>query len=308
MNATVAHAAVVLPAATFAETSGTFINNEGRAQRFFQVFDPPGTIEAPWRWLGELMAATGKSPTNPWPNLDAVLTAMAAELPAFSEITDIAPPASFRMGGRKIARQPSRYSGRTAITAHRDVHEPKPPDDRDAPLAFSMEGSPSPAPAPLIARFWAPQWNSIQALNKFQIETGGPLHGGDPGRRLVASDTNAAPVYSTAVPAAFAARNGEWLVLPAWHIYGSEELSVLAPGVAERAPKPYLALSRNDVEHLGLSEGQSAALTLGNQARALPVQVHPALPDGVALLPAGLPGFPTLNLPAWARITVEGAP
>ena len=38
---TTEHAEVVLPAATFAESSGTFVNNEGRAQRFYEVV-PPG--------------------------------------------------------------------------------------------------------------------------------------------------------------------------------------------------------------------------------------------------------------------------
>ncbi|NHX34103.1 molybdopterin-dependent oxidoreductase, partial [Escherichia coli] len=33
-------ATLVLPAASFAEADGTLINQEGRAQRFFQVFDP----------------------------------------------------------------------------------------------------------------------------------------------------------------------------------------------------------------------------------------------------------------------------
>ena len=37
-HATSAKADVVLPAATFAEADGTLVNNEGRAQRFFQVF------------------------------------------------------------------------------------------------------------------------------------------------------------------------------------------------------------------------------------------------------------------------------
>jgi NADH-quinone oxidoreductase subunit G len=31
---------LVLPAASFAESDGTLVNQEGRAQRFFQVFDP----------------------------------------------------------------------------------------------------------------------------------------------------------------------------------------------------------------------------------------------------------------------------
>ena len=42
---------VVLPAATFAESGGTLVNNEGRAQRFFQVFIPTDTSRPSWRWL-----------------------------------------------------------------------------------------------------------------------------------------------------------------------------------------------------------------------------------------------------------------
>ncbi|WP_286803847.1 molybdopterin-dependent oxidoreductase, partial [Marinobacter sp. UBA2498] len=46
----------ILPAASFAEGSGTLVNLEGRAQRFFRVFEPaylrPETrIHESWRWL-----------------------------------------------------------------------------------------------------------------------------------------------------------------------------------------------------------------------------------------------------------------
>ena len=85
----------------------------------------------------------------------------------------------------KIAREPNRYSGRTAMLANISVHEPKPPDDPDSALAFSMESGPESAPPSLIPFFWAPGWNSIQAINKFQSEVGGPLRGGDPGIRLI---------------------------------------------------------------------------------------------------------------------------
>ena len=33
-----------------------------------------------------------------------------------------------------------------------------------------------------MSRLWAPGWNSVQAITKFQEEIGGPLRGGDPGR------------------------------------------------------------------------------------------------------------------------------
>jgi len=43
-NKTTEKAHFVLPAATFAESDGTFVNNEGRAQRFFKVFSRQGTF------------------------------------------------------------------------------------------------------------------------------------------------------------------------------------------------------------------------------------------------------------------------
>ena len=308
VHATTQRASLVLPAATFAESSGTLINAEGRAQRSFQVFVPAGDIEASWRWLGELMVAAGKSPSNPWPNLDATVAALVTALPEFQAIVEAAPPANFRLTGQKIPRQSSRYSGRTAITANLDVHEPKPPDDPDGPLAFSMEGASGEPPGSLTPRFWAPQWNSCQALNKFQIEVGGALHGGDPGRRLIEPAESASALVPTPVPPAFARRAGEWLVLPAWHIFGSDELSAHSPGVTERSPTPYLALNANDATGLGVRAGQRVTVTLNGRTHSLPVIVRPALPDGVALIPAGLAVLPGLALPAWAAVVAEGGP
>ncbi|MGP4846958.1 molybdopterin-dependent oxidoreductase, partial [Marinobacter sp. 1Y8] len=47
---------IVLPAASFAEADGTLISAEGRAQRFFQVYDneyyhPMSSIKEGWRWI-----------------------------------------------------------------------------------------------------------------------------------------------------------------------------------------------------------------------------------------------------------------
>ncbi|MGH8551816.1 MAG: NADH-quinone oxidoreductase subunit NuoG, partial [Methylococcales bacterium] len=42
---------LILPASTFAETEGTYINNEGRAQRFFAVMLPSGEMRDSWQWL-----------------------------------------------------------------------------------------------------------------------------------------------------------------------------------------------------------------------------------------------------------------
>src|SRR6185437_51302 len=74
-----------------------------------------------------------------------------------------APAAGFRVAGQKIPREPQRYSGRTAMTANLAVSEPKPPEDGNSPLSFTMEGYAPPPPETLTPFAWSPGWNSPQA-------------------------------------------------------------------------------------------------------------------------------------------------
>jgi NADH-quinone oxidoreductase subunit G len=295
-NATTARAEVVLPAATFAEADGTLVNNEGRAQRFYQVFVPEGDIQPSWRWLQDMMVATGRRASKAWTTEDDIVAELAERVPVFKPITEIAPPAGFRVAGLKVPRQSHRYSGRTAMLANVDVSEPKPPDDPDAPLAFSMEGYEGEPPAALIPRFWAPGWNSIQSLNKFQEEIAGPLRGGDPGCRLLEPTQAEKIAYFEEIPSAFRRREDEWLVLPLYHIFGSEELSVLTPGVAEQAPQPYLALNPEDAAALGADSGREVKLSADSVEYRLPVRLVATLPLGTAGVPVGLPSFEGMAL------------
>lgn len=203
----------------------------------------------------------------------------------------------------KVAREAARYSGRTAMDADKGVHEPKPPADPDAPLTFSMEGYQGIPPSALIPRFRAPGWNSPQAVNKFQQETGGPLRGGDPGVRLFGSPgENGGNPYFTDIPAPFVPKDGLFLVVPFYHVFGSDELSVLTTEVRELSPRPYLALSQKDMGRLRLSDGEAAVLTAGESSFKLPVKTHSGLPAGVAAVPYGVPEAPVLAFPAWANI------
>jgi NADH-quinone oxidoreductase subunit G len=241
---------------------------------------PEGDIQESWRWLSEALPVTGRS--VPWQSLDEVTKACAATFPALEGIIRAAPSADFRVAGMRISREPHRYSGRTAMSAHYNVHEPRPPQDPDSPLAFSMEGYQGrKLPGALIPYAWAPAWNSGHAVNKFQHEIGGPLHGGDPGMRLIEPGREK-KVYYVGIPPAFHGREEEWLIIPLWHIFGSEELIALAPAVAERVPAPYLALSPNDVARLGIAAGESVELRLAGNSYRLPVSLRPALPRGVA--------------------------
>ena len=188
------------------------------------------------------------------------------------------------------------------MRANISVHEPKPPEDPDSALAFSMEGYEGQAPASLNPRFWDPGWNSIQALNKFQSEVGGPVRGGDPGRRLIEPPQGQAAPYFPEVPGPFAPADEKWLVVPLHHIFGSEELSVHTPAIAQRAPEPYLAMNSQDAQSLEAAEGGVIELAFGKTVHRLPVFPVASLPRGLAGIPVGLPGLESMNLPAWGTL------
>ena len=287
VNAMTEIAELVLPCGTFAESDGTFINSEGRAQRFFQAFVPQGDIRESWRWLGQ----------DSWHSLDDVLAAMGTALPHLAPARDAAPSSKFRMAGAKIPRSPHRASGRTAILANVNVSEPKPPDDPDSPLAFSMEGAPIHPPGSLIPFVWSPGWNSIQATNTYQKEIGGPLRGGDPGVRMFEAASSNGLSYFEAIPSSFEPRNGEWLLMPMYSIFGSDELSLVAPGINELATVPHVAVKAPD-----FTEGEKVEVRCAGATFHLPVHIRPDLPLGVACLPAGVSPMVGLDLPVWGTI------
>ena len=282
LHETAKKAHLVLPAATFAETEGTLVSSEGRAQRFFSVFPPTGDCQDSWRWLRD----AGK---KPWRNLDELIAECANTLPVFAPIPQAAPGSGFRIAGQRIPRQPHRYSGRTAMLANVRIHEPKQPVDPDSALAFSMEGAESDRPAPLNPFVWAPGWNSNQSVNKFQDEVGASLRGGDPGLRLIEAKPGETPQWFG--PPSLPARNGLRLV-PLPQIFGSEELSMLSPPMAELAPKSCLALHPDDAAKRGLKPGDQVSIKLSGENCFLPVMILPGLARGVAGIPSGLPELP----------------
>lgn len=306
---TTAKATLVLPAGAFTESDGILVNNEGRAQRFFQVYAPKGDIQESWRWIGDTLRTASAGENPGWDHLDTIANDLVADLPAFAPIVGAVPGWDYRIEGLRVARQPHRYSGRTAMNAHLNIHEQKPPDDPDSPMSFSMEGLYGPkVPSALLARFWSPGWNSGQSLNKFQDEIGGPLRGGDPGLRLIEPVADAAPRYYEQVPAVPADRSasGEVYLTPRHHIFGSEPLSSLSPAVAQRIPKAYVGLSRSDAEKLGVQAGGRVRVNFdGNgDAHEVALVISDALPAGVASLPVGLPDLPGVTAASkWGKVT-----
>ncbi len=293
---------LVLPAATFAESTGTLINSEPRAQRFYQVFVPGGEIRESWRWFNEVMEMLAGGKDRKWETVDDVTSDLSRTFPMLSPALGAAPPAEFRVLGMKIPRQPDRYSGRTAMRADQTVFEPRPPDDPDSPLAFSMEGFDGQAPPPLVDRVWAPGWNSAQALERLQEEVGGALRGGDPGRRLFEPPTVDKPSHFLDVPPAYSPERDQSLVVPIHHIFGSEELSMKAPSVRGCAPEPYLGLCGEMARRLEIRDGGIVTLVSDAGVRLLKARLMASLPDEVVVIPAGLSGLEGLGGPFYARL------
>ncbi|MCU7647454.1 NADH-quinone oxidoreductase subunit NuoG [Pseudomonas piscis] len=305
-TATVERAHLVLSAASFAEGDGTLVSQEGRAQRFFQVFDPTYLdasimVHEGWRWLHALRSTLLNKPVD-WTQLDQVTAACAASNTQLASIVDAAPSAAFRIKGMKLAREPLRYSGRTAMRANQSVHEPRTPQDPDTAFAYSMEGySGSAEPRSQVPFAWSPGWNSPQAWNKFQDEVGGHLRAGDPGTRLIESQGDRLSWFASA-PKAFSPAQGTWQAVPFYHLFGSEENSSKAAPVQERIPAAYVALAKSEADRLGVNDGAMLAINLAGQTLRLPLRINEELGAGLVALPVGLAGIP----PAFAGFSVDG--
>lgn len=289
------NAHLVLSAASFAESDGTVINNEGRAQRFFQVYDPAyydskTVMLESWRWLHSLHS-TLLSREVDWTQLDHVIDAVVAKIPELAGIKDAAPDATFRIRGQKLAREPHRYSGRTAMRANISVHEPRQPQDIDTMFTFSMEGNNQPtAHRSQVPFAWAPGWNSPQAWNKFQDEVGGKLRFGDPGVRLFETSENGLD-YFTSVPARFQPQDGKWRIAPYYHLFGSDELSQRALVFQCRMPQPYIKLNPADAAKLGVNAGTRVSFSYDGNTVTLPVEIAEGLTAGQVGLPMGMSGI-----------------
>ncbi|MCL5735007.1 MAG: NADH-quinone oxidoreductase subunit NuoG [Actinobacteria bacterium] len=335
VHATARASEMRLPAATYVESTGTLVSNEGRAQRYYRAMAPQGEARASWEWLRDVSeAAGGWNAQDPEGSagrrhrvagqseseqdgrvadpsgaerdqafIDLLAAEMSKDIPFFAPLPEVAPPASSRVKGMRIPRESPRFSGRTAIYADKTVFEPKPPVDSESPLADSMEGFEGEAPAPLIPRYWSPGWNSPQAVIRFQTRAGGSLRGGNIGIRLIEPARVGKVSHFLEVPPAFAVRPEGVLVVPSHHIFGSEELSVLSPGVAGCAPEPYLGVGLDTVNSLVVGEGDPVLLKAEDFELILPVKIMPSLPDGVVALPVGLPGLNGMFPPLSAQVT-----
>ena len=329
VTATSSLATHTFPAATIPESNGTLINSEGRIQRFYQVLRAAEEVVPSWSTVGNIIAAIGQEKYDTWQHFEEVTAAMETAHPLFSGVTKVAPPAGFRLNHQSIPRMSQRFSGRNAAIEPAARNKPRSgkhlcqdgelpvaqqtSDDPETPFAFSMEGFTGRRPPELLGQVWAPGWNSNEAINQFQIEVGGPLHGGDPGLRVFDSNSGGAnenqfindAISSPPVPAS-GEKNDAVLVCAAVEIFGSESMSRRSPALAELAPDIYLRLHSKDAGRLSLVDGCAYRLRLIGEifetSLNVVIDIDNALPDNVAVIPAGYAETRWWQQPRWMRL------
>ncbi|WP_181950849.1 NADH-quinone oxidoreductase subunit NuoG [Blochmannia endosymbiont of Camponotus nipponensis] len=291
---------LILSVSNFAESDGTVVNYEGRAQRFFRLYKPQNydkntVVLESWRWLYLIHDVYTNYIRKKSLHIDQIVDDIIYYFPKLMGIKRASPNASFRIHGQKLARAPHRYSGRTAMYANVDVHEPYVSKDDNTMFSFSMEGSHNAQSLhKQVAFAWAPGWNSPQAWNKFQDKVGGHLCSGDPGVRLLYANNVATLNWFDTIPKVFKVIKNvnRWLIVPYWHLFGSEETSQRSKCIQDCMLNPYAMINQLDALRLKIQKNMLLQFTCADQILCLPMKLSVNLPTGHIGLPLGFPDIP----------------
>jgi NADH-quinone oxidoreductase subunit G len=302
LNQTSLQADILLPAATFAESEGTLVNNEGRAQRYYKALINRDQVKESWRWISEFIKIKDKNQSVLWNRFDDIASSLVNELPVFSKMKEYMPDADFRMLNAKIPRQTMRYSGRTAMYAQLSVSEPGVSQDADSPFAFSMEGRQEYPPSSLVPFYWTPGWNSVQAMYNYLDEPNGSMKGGDPGIRLIEPVDSHSNFYFNLNTETVEYQKDEWFIIPVYQIFGSEELSSEASAISQRIQEPFLFLNQKDAEILSIKDGELIQLNVKGSKLKIRVKIENGRQQGIAGLSVNLPGMEFIDLPGYGKL------
>lgn len=298
LNKTAQKADILFPASTFAESEGTIMNNEGRAQRYYKAINTSNQLKESWLWISDFIKIRDVNNSSLWSRFDDITESLTNDLPFFSKLKKYIPGADFRMLNAKIPRQTIRYSGRTAMNANIAVSEPKLLQDPDSPLAFSMEGIQEKPPSSLVPFYWTPGWNSVQALYiNYLDEPDASLEGGDPGVRLIEPAAKGDINYFEWQDHNADTENDEFQIVPVYQIFGSDELSALSPSVMQKIQEPFVLVNREDAEKIPAAEGEYVLIEISNLKIKVKVKTGNTAVRGLAGLSVNVPLMPFVTLP-----------
>ncbi len=300
MTATARRAEVVLPAASSPKATGTLVNMEGRAQRYFQNFDPAyydrsiETLEA-WRWLGRMRGGAATNPrtsTMCWRELEA-------ELPQFQGVADAAPGAKFRVHGHgscACAAPPVRPHRR----ARHRVRARTARDDRTRHAAELLDGG--------LRRRRAGRSSAGTAAvcvgAGLELAAGVEQVSNGSRRRAARRRSRRAPVrcerpVDAALFRADAAASQRRHERQRTHAdrrctntSAPKNCRASRRRFRRAAPKSYVVFNALDAQRLGFDDQRVARITIGGVTANLVVRMRNDFPRNSIGVPVGMPGVP----------------
>ncbi|WP_343187867.1 NADH-quinone oxidoreductase subunit NuoG [Buchnera aphidicola (Periphyllus koelreuteriae)] len=288
---TVKKSNIIFPVSNFFESTGTVINYELRAQRFFKVYNVNfynkniSTMSS-WRILN-IIKSRLKNKVNKIKNLDDLINLCVKKIPFLKNIKNAAPKSSFKVCGQKIPRSTLRSSGRTSLRADIDVHEIKQIEDNDSMFSFSMEGSTIYKNYTSIIPFiWSPQWNSSQGLHKFQKKISGRLLTKNSETLLISKKKNISSDYFKQ-DLNFFVKNKNLIIVPYYSLFGSEELSQYSEIIKNKNSLPYLFINELDAKNFNISNKKKVTFTCLNDTYSFFAIYSNFLESGQVALPIG---------------------
>ncbi|TLU64185.1 NADH-quinone oxidoreductase subunit NuoG [Thalassotalea litorea] len=239
---------IVLPATAFTESDGVAVNYQGLAQPFFAVKPQVKPMHSSWQWCQLLDDVFGQGTLIGLQKLSQLRSYLTDNVTGYPDMNAMfAQHLLF-----KSARQPMRYSGRTAMIANQTVHEPKNPVDSDSPYSFSMEGPGNDdgyGHALPRSFSWAPGWNSNQSISKYQVKVGGVMSNRADMIRLVGQSEPSASRAQTSSSAKRNHRSQRILGLQLRqleHLFANDEFAGKIAEFNLMAPPPCLLINTDD--------------------------------------------------------------
>ncbi|CAL4042339.1 NADH-quinone oxidoreductase subunit G [Buchnera aphidicola (Tetraneura ulmi)] len=295
---------VSFPCSNFFESTGTVMNHEVRAQRFFQVYDPQfylknNVVLDSWKWI-HILESKIKKRSFSWISTEDVISSLIKSFPSLTKIKEASYNSNFRIKGQKIARSPHRYSGRTAQFSDKNIHEKSQPIDINSMFSFSMEGNNQLSETSSQIPFsWFPGWNSLQSWNKFQDEIAGNLKNGNPGIRILdnVKNCNIKNINSISNFQKTIFNENNFLVVPFYTLFNSEELSSRSELIRKNFNKENFArISIFDARKLDLFEGDIIQFYCLDTKFVLYVEISKFLKSGHIGLSVGNSNIPLFLL------------
>ena len=164
-----------------------------------------------------------------------------------------------------------------------------------------MEGQNERPPSSLVPFYWSPGWNSVQATHNYLDKPNGSMIGGDPGIRLIDPVSIDFP-YFEKNPSTTKILRDEFMIVPVYQIFGSEELSSVSHSIAILIKEPFVCLNQNIADELGLKELDFVQLEISNINIKIKVKIENSLANGLAGLSVNLPGMQFIELPAMGKL------